>query len=282
MELILHSIKNILYSTNIVESSIRAILVLIITFLIVKVAKKIFSKSKVKNTLIHKFIKNITIYLLYLIGIITSISQLPQLNQITKTIIAGSGIIALAVSLSAQESLNNIISGLFIILFKPFDVGDRITLVNSNITGTVEDITLRHTVIKTFINSRVVVPNSTINKEVIENSNLIDSRASSFVDVYVAYESDIDKAIEIMANIIGSHPMYVDTRDESVKDSTPLVPVFIRELGNSGVCLRASMWTKTVSDNFNACSDARLKILKSFKNNNIEIPYTKYDVKIHK
>lgn len=216
--------------------------------------------------------------IVYLAGLLFIISQIPQLSKVTQTILAGSGILALAISLSAQESLNNIISGLFITLFKPFEVGDRVTLVNSKITGTIEDITLRHTVIKTFINSRVVIPNSTINKEIIENSNLIDSKASSFIDVSVAYESDIDKAISIMASIIGKHPYYVDIRTDEEKRTQPKVKVFLRELGESAVILRANMWTQTVGDNFEACSDVRLQIKKAFDANGIEIPYTKYKI----
>jgi len=195
-----------------------------------------------------------------------------------QTILAGSGIFALAISLSAQESLNNIISGLFITLFKPFEVGDRVTLVNSKLTGTIEDITLRHTIIKTFTNTRVVMPNSTINKEVVENSNLIDSRASAYVDVWVAYESDIDKAIKIMAEVIGNHPYYLDVRPNDVRDRIPKVKVYVRELGDSGIALRASMWTKTVNENFDACSDVRLQIKKAYDAAGIEIPYTKYTI----
>lgn len=236
------------------------------------------SKISKSHSLYHKFIYNIIIAVVYIAGLLFAIGQVPQLGRVVQTILAGSGIIALALSLSAQESLNNVISGLFITIFKPFEVGDRVTLVNSNLTGTIEDITLRHTVIKTFINSRVVVPNSTINKEIIENSNLFDSRASSFVDIYVTYDSDIDKAMEIMSNIIGNHPYYIDIRTEEERENQPLVKVYIRELGSRGVGLRANMWTQTVGDNFEACSDVRLQIKKAFDIEGIEVPYARYTI----
>lgn len=258
---------------------IRIVLILSITKVIAQLAKRAYNKNKPeKDVLIKHFIFDVIIAIIYIIGVMTAIGQIPQLNSTFKTLLAGSGIIALAISFSAQESLSNIISGIFIILFNPFEIGDRITLVNSNLTGTIEDITLRHTVIKTFINSRVVIPNSIISKEIIENSNLIDSKASSFIDVYIAYEADIDKAIEILEDIIGNNQYYIDTRSEEEKENTPKVKVYIRELGDSGVGLRASMWTKTVNDNFNACSEVRYLILKKFKENNIEIPYNKIHI----
>lgn len=278
----LDTILSVIKSPNILGIVIRIGIIAIITYIAVQVVIKTNQKIASKSLLLQKFLKNVIVTVIYLMGLLTAIDQIPQLGQVTKTILAGSGILALAISLSAQESLNNIISGLFIILFKPFEVGDRITLVNSKITGTIEDITLRHTVIKTFTNSRVVIPNSTMNKEVIENSNLTDSRASSFIDVYVAYESDIRKAMQLMAEIVGTHPLCIDTRKEDEIETKPLVPVYLRELGDSGICLRASVWTRTVGENFDACSDIRLKIVETFKEQGIEIPYNKMDINIRK
>ncbi len=258
---------------------IEVLVTLSFTHLIAHAAKKMWQKNpNNSHFLFRKFIYDIIQAFIYLTGLLAAISQIPQLSRVVQTILAGSGILALALSLSAQESLNNIISGLFITLFKPFEVGDRVTLVNNKITGTIEDITLRHTIIKTFINTRVVIPNSTINKEVIENSNLFNARASSFVDISVAYESDIDKAIQIMADVIGNHPYYWDARTEEEKQTAPKVKVYVRELGDSRIALRANMWTRTVNENFEACSDVRLQIKKAFDAAGIEAPYTKYKI----
>ncbi len=257
----------------------KILLIAFLTHIIAYTARKLWRRNPGNQQfLFRKFLFNILLALIYLAGILFAIGQIPQLSQVVQTILAGSGILALALSLSAQESLNNVISGLFITLFKPFEVSDRITLVNSKITGTIEDITLRHTIIKTFTNTRIVIPNSTINKEVIENSNLIDTRASSFIDVWVAYESDVDKAVEIMAEVIGNHPYYWDVRTAEEKQTLPKVKVYVRELGSSGIALRANMWTRTVNENFEACSDVRLQIKKAFDTAGIEIPYTKYTI----
>ncbi len=259
--------------------AVKVILALSLTYLASMVSRKAWRRNPNNNKyLFRKFVYNIVQACIYLVGVLIAINQIPMLSSLARTIIAGSGIFALAISLSAQESLNNIISGLFISLFKPFEVGDRVTLVNSRLTGTIEDITLRHTIIKTFTNTRVVMPNATINKEVVENSNLIDSRASSYIDVQVAYESDIDKAIELMADVIGNHEYYLDVRAPEDRERVPKVKVYVRELGDSGISLRASMWTRTVDENFAACSDVRLAIKKAFDEAGIEIPYTKYTI----
>ncbi len=258
---------------------VKVLSIIIITHLVVLLSQRIWNRRKNDDHFLFRhFLYKIVHSAIYIIGILLAIGQIPYLSEVASTILVGSGILTLAISLSAQESLNNIISGLFITLFRPFEVGDRVTLISSSITGIVEDITLRHTIIKTFTNTRIVVPNSTMNKEIVENSNLIDSRASAFVDVIVAYESDIDNAIKIMADVIGNHPLYLDIRTEEQKKTVPKVSVFVRDLNERGVALRANMWTRTVNENFQACSDARLLIKKSFDAAGIEIPYTKYTI----
>lgn len=258
---------------------VKIAIIALLTWLMAWAAKKIWRrKANDQVNLFRKFIFHIIRALIYMIGVLLCIGQIPQLSKVLSTILAGSGILALALSLSAQESLNNVISGMFITLFKPFEIGDRVTLSSSGLTGTIEDITLRHTIVKTFTNTRVVVPNATMNKEIIENSNLIDSRASSFVDVEVAYESDIEKAMRIMAEVIAGHPFYWDVRTEEEMKTVPKVKVYVRALGERGISLRANMWTRTVSENFEACSDVRLGIKRAFDKAGIEIPYSKFTI----
>ena len=225
-----------------------------------------------KKHLFWLFLNNIIQGVIYLVGFLWAVSVIPQLSKVSTTLLAGSGILALAVSLSAQESLGNIVSGLFISIYRPFNVGDRIKLISSGVVGYVESITLRHTIIKTLSNTRITVPNSIMNKEIVENSDMVEEIASYYVDVSISYESDIDRARAIMADIVGSHPLYVDVRKDLTEEK---VPVLMRAFESSGVALRARVWTKTVDDNFRACSDIRIEILKRFRREGIEIPYTK-------
>jgi len=70
--------------------------------------------------------------------------------------LAGAGILAVAVGFASQAALSNIISGVFVVIFKPFRVGDRLKI--NELTGVVEDITLRHTVIRDLENKRIIIP----------------------------------------------------------------------------------------------------------------------------
>ena len=253
------------------STTVTVCIIIIVTLAIGLLHRGLYKLVSAKH-LFWLFLNSIIQGVIYIVGFICAVSAIPQMSRLSTTLLAGSGIAALAVSLSAQESLSNIVSGLFISLFRPFNVGDRIKLISSGVVGHVESITLRHTVIKTLTNTRITVPNSVMNKEIIENSHLVETIASYYVDVSISYESDVDRARYIMADIIGSHPLYVDVRTDLNEEK---VPVLMRAFESSGIALRARVWTKTVDDNFKACSDIRMEILKRFRREGIEIPYTK-------
>ncbi|HHY51680.1 MAG TPA: mechanosensitive ion channel family protein [Clostridiales bacterium] len=241
---------------------LRILLILACTVLISKLVGKA-TRDKKRDKLYWKFLHNVIAISIYVGGCLLALGQLPQFNSGVETLLAGSGIAALALSLAAQESLGNAINGIVLTVSKPFEVGDRIKLVDAGITGYIEDITLRHTVIRTFMNSRIIVPNSTINKDMIENSNFQQARASAFIDVIITYDSDMEKAMEIMSRVVGEHPKFVDTRSPE-EMGQPKVPVYVRALSVYGVELRASMWTEHIGLSFDACSEVRRQLKHAF------------------
>ena len=257
-------------------SLLECIVTLLITYALTRLIKRWVPRNE-RSGINRRFLVNIAIAAIWVIGCIVALSNIPGLTKLTSTLLAGSGIVAVVVGLAAQDSFGNLFSGLFISLFRPFEIGDRVKLVNSGITGYIEDITLRHTVILTFINnSRVIIPNSTINSEIIENSNFKSTIASNFVDVAISYESDLELAIQLLAEAIGSHELYLDRRTpEQIASGAAKVSVMVTSLGESSVNLRAQMWTRTVDENFKACSDVRIRIMEEFRDHGIEIPYNR-------
>ncbi len=220
-------------------------------------------KRRRHESISANFLFNMLRVMTVLTGGLGALSQIPDFSGAFATLLTGSGIAALAIGLAAQESLANAINGIVLTISKPFDVGDRVHLMSGSITGFVENITLRHTVVRTFINSRIIIPNSVINKEMIENSDFTEERASAFVDAIITHDSDLELACQTMADVIGAHPDYVDPREPGDTKS-PRVAVYVRALSVFGVELRASMWTKTVAINFVACSEVRRALKKAF------------------
>ena len=267
-------LDNLLHSEQMLWITFRAAITFAATVVVINLFRRIWRAIR-QDTLHSKFIKNIFTVVIWIVGILLSLSWFPQFTTAATALLAGSGIVAIVIGLAAQESIGNAFNGIFLSIFKPFEVGDRIHLVNANITGFIEDITIRHTVIRTFVNSRVIIPNSVINQDLIENSNFCGAQASAFIDVTVVYGSDIDTATAIIAEIIGNHKDFIDTRTDDKKATMPKVPVFVRALGLYGIELRASMWTETIGVNFAACSDVRKEILEKFNAAGITIASSK-------
>ena len=254
--------------------ALKVVGVLFLTFLLTWVVRLILNKVEKKagikrirgvSQISQKLLKNIVVGILYVIGIFTAINQIPSLSSALSTVLAGSGILAVIVGFAAQESFGNLVSGIFLTLFKPFDVGNRVRLVSQDINGYIEDITLRHTVIRTVTDTRLLVPNSVMGSAIVENTNYVDGNPTkNFIDVDVAYDTDLEKAMAIMSEVIVSHPKYVGVK--------PLT-IYVRNFAASGISLRGTMTTRTLDDNYIASSEARIALKKAFDAAGIVIPY---------
>lgn len=194
--------------------------------------------------------------------------------QITKefalTLFQSSSLMVAVIGFAAQSVLADVIAGMVLSIAKPFDIGERIVIESMNIAGIVENITMRHTIIKAYDGSRVLVPNNVINKAVLRNSNFDENMIGTFLEIEVSYESDIDKAMEIVREIVLQEPAVVD---KSKGTSTKEISVLISSLNDSGVTIKTTIWTKTVDESFRTASNIRRNIIKEFAKDGIEIPY---------
>ena len=219
------------------------------------------------------FFKRSVIVLIYITGFSFAIYMVPQLRVIAASLLAGAGLLAVAVGFASQAALSNVIGGLFIVIFKPYKIGDRI-LVRTDLNGVVEDINLRHTVIRNFENKRIIIPNSVISNEVVINSNYEDNQICKFINMGISYDSDIDLAKEIMRDEVEKHPLSVDARtDEQKEAGEPIVPVRVIMMGDSSVNLRAWSWANNPPDAFVMECDLLESIKKRFDKEGIEIPF---------
>lgn len=195
-------------------------------------------------------------------------------QTILKTVLAGSGVLAVVIGLAAQEAAGNFINGLMILIFKPFKIGDLIKINNEELIGTVIDISIRHTVIKTYENTRIVVPNSVIDKAVLENVTAVGKQKGNFLELEISYESDLTKAMEIIRDEVMRHPNYIDVRTDDDKEKG-VAPVTIRlvDFAESGIRLKTTIYSKDNAEGYAMLSDIRIAIKNRFDEEGIEIPY---------
>ena len=226
----------------------------------------------------YRFLRNGVRFAVYAAALVMVIYTIPSVRSLAVTLFAGAGILGLLLGLSAQKAFSNIISGVFIVTFKPFRVGDMVHIGDpantSSLSGTVEDITLRHTVILTFENRRIIIPNAVISDATITNSTIRDETTCEFVEVPVGYSVDLDRAMKALREVCLAHRDRIDhrTANEHAAGEDEL-PVRLVRMGDSNLVLRAYVWAKDPITARLMHYDLNKAIVERFRAEEIEIPY---------
>lgn len=177
------------------------------------------------------------------VTVLAIIYSIPPVRSLAVGVFAGASILAAIIGFASQAAFSNIVSGVFIVLFKPFRVGDIVKIGGE--IGTIEDITLRQTVIRALENKRLIYPNSVIDSEPIINWTIHDETAQKYMFISIDYEADLERATAIIQEEAEAHPDLLDMRSEAERDQrATLVPVQLLSLDNSMVNFRIPVWAK--------------------------------------
>ncbi len=259
---------------------ITPLVIITVAFVLTKIFRTVLQRYfEHSSRLLHvdptryKFFKNAVSFIIFLVAFTIIFYSIPELRTIGVSLFAGAGILAIIIGFASQAAFSNIISGIFIVTSKPFSVGDYIK-ISDEYMGTVEDITLRHTVIRNNENRRIIIPNSIINNQTIINSNIVDEKVCSLFDIGISYESNLDMAIKIIREEAMRHPLLVDNRSiEEISNNDPTVVVRVIGLGESSVNLRGFAWAANPLNAFILHTDLNKRIKERFDHEGIEIPY---------
>lgn len=249
---------------------------IILTFIFRKLLKlfitKYSRKLKVDPTN-FSFIKNSVGFLLYTGATIFVFYKIPYLQSVASALFAGVGILAIIVGFASQKAFANIVSGLFILIFRPFKISDIIEFKDGQ-KGVVEEITLRHTMIKDYENRRIIMPNSIISEETIINSNIQDEKIRKHIVFSISYDSNIDKAIDIIRDEALKHPLVIDDRTElEIENNEPSVIVRVISLSDFSVDLKAYIWADGNDQAFVIKCDLLKSVKERFEKEGVEIPF---------
>ncbi len=199
--------------------------------------------------------------------IIAVIAVLDKLGFNVTSIVTSLGVGSLAVGLAAQDTIKNFISGILLVTDRQFRIGDRVNLRDIGVEGFVYDIGLRTTRIITISgNNLIIVPNSKLTEGVIENMLYPEPKSKDFVEIGVAYGSDVEKVKSLMLQAIK------EMESEGVL-SDPPPSVFFTQFGDSALIFKAIYFVKEKSIAFGIKSKIHERINELFKENGIEIPF---------
>lgn len=250
-------------------SLVTAIAIFVIGRIVARVISRALRKllqSQNVDKILESFVSNLTYWALMAVVIIAAITEL---GVETTSFIAMLGAAGLAVGLAMQGSLSNFAAGVLIVLFRHYRVGDYIEA--AGIAGTVVEVQILTTTLKTPDNKTIIVPNSKIMGNIITNYSANETRRVDMV-FGISYGDDIDKARNVMREVVEA--------DERVHKE-PAPAIVVNELGDSSVNFNVRPWVNT-ADYWAVKWDLTEAIKKRFDKEGITIPFPQRDVHIIK
>jgi len=232
--------------------------------LAVRGLRKVMEKQGVEKTL-ETFVTNLVRMALLVLVIVAAIGAL---GVETTSFIAIFGAAGLAVGLALQGSLSNFAAGVLIVMFRPYRVGDFVEA--AGISGTVEQVQILTTILRTGDNKRVIVPNGQIMDSIITNYSANDTRRVDLV-IGVSYDDDIDKVRNTIRAVVAA--------DERVL-AEPETTIAVLQLADSSVNFAVRPWVKT-ADYWPVLFDLTEAIKKRFDAEGISIPFPQQDVHVY-
>jgi len=210
------------------------------------------------------FVVQLLRVLMYVIALLLYAHLVPELRGIGTALLAGAGVASIVLGLAAQNTLGNLIAGMTLLLYRPFQVGDRVqvTAPTGLETGVVEVITLGYTILRTGDNRRIVVPNSAMANQVTVNLTSVDPRIMVAVPIRVGYTADLEKARKILVQLAQQHPHIREVA------GCPLTA-----LGESSVTLTLQAWCADAGVAKQVEFDLLEQAKKCFQDEDIEIPF---------
>ncbi len=266
------------FDGGIIYFVIRSILIFLMSYIIGKCLIKLvrdFEKKDEAKRVTLRFAGKVIHAIIYGIALFAVLSGIKPLSGLGTALLGATSIISVIIGLAAQESFGNFIAGFFLALYRPFNVGDIIYVNDKDILGKVVGITFRHTVIQTFENAKVIIPNSTMNSAIVENRGFGQSSYTKLMKFYVGYDTDIDLMKQLIFDACLSTENVIDIRTDMNKEP---FDIRIDDFGENGIYIVFPLTVVSFEMYFVTASEVRKKILKSFKENHIEIPFDKIEV----
>ena len=257
-------------SVHLLFSFLEILLILIVGKLLIAILRKIlgngFAKSRRINELMAKFLLKIVSVVGWLIVLLI---VLTQMGVDLAPILAGIGVTGFILGFAFQETIGNLLAGVMIVLNAPFRLGDYVEIGSMN--GTVRDMDMMSVTLATPDNKRVIMANKLIWGQAIVNYSYTETRRVE-MGVSIAYDSDVNKAKEVLWDILGSYP-------EVLQEPKPVIAV--NKLNDSSVDLVVRPWTKPI-DYWTVYFRFQQDVLEKFRAAGLEIPFPQVDIHIPK
>lgn len=250
---------------NISKFVLIVLVAMLLARLVSRALKRVVARSKTTSRLLADFLV-VTVYrLIIAIGILVGLAAL-EIN--IGPLLAVIGAAGFVIAFALQDSLGNFASGILIMMFKPFDVGDVVEI--DGVLGKVQSMNLLSVLIYTPDNKSVIIPNNNVWGSSITNVTGTDTRRVDLV-FGIAYDDDIEKAQKIMEQVVTGN-------DKVLKEPEPVIRV--HELGDSSVNFICRPWVET-GNYWEVYWDVTRSVKERFDQEGISIPFPQRDVHVY-
>ena len=262
---------------KIIELVLATLVAAVIVMIILRILSHVFKKFlKSKKNIQLRFLVNIIRIAVVVIGVIWVLTSCEATASVGKMLFQGTAIIGAVIGLAAQPIIKDLFCGLMISIGKPFEIGDRIELENG-MAGIVMDITMRHVVLRKIDTVDIIIPNSKLNDMGILNMSHGTRIRSVHFNFPIAYTSDVEKAMEVIKNVVIECPYSVEGKP-SKDGEMEYGPVYFIGYADSSLTMATTVYYEPTVPTEVIKNDINLRINNAFRENHIEIPYNYLNV----
>ena len=258
-----------LFGLSLIEMLIYLALLILIAHVLRVLNKKLFRrlrKKRGKKTHLV-FLEGVINAYIVVIAVIVPLAG----DSIKKSILGSAAVLTAVVGFAAQDIIKDMLAGLLISIYKPFDIGDRIELEDGTV-GIVESITMRHVVIIRIDTLRVVIPNSKINNVSVVNYSFDYVDRSILCKFPVSYDSDLEQVKDVIKKAVMSSP-YSEPGKKSRDGEMTYAPVYFLELADSALIMAVTVYYKPTTPTEVIKDDINSRVFMAMQEAGIEIPY---------
>ena len=243
-----------------VLTSVATLVFAIIIDFIARLLTNRFNKKYQDKITKNKYLYNTIRALVWVVALIIIMKQIKPLNNLGDTLLGATSIIAIAVGIAAQATFGNYIAGFFLAIHQPFKVGDVVRIKEKGLSGTVKDITFRHTVLLSQEKTEIIIPNTVMNSAIVEDMS--NGNYSDMIELKISNDTDLNQLEEIIRNILD---------DEELVLKNDQFKLIVRSLEANVINVAFPILTRSLSDFSSARNSILPKLVKAFKENHIHL-----------
>lgn len=245
--------------------------IVLLDWILIRINHAIFKGIQKRRKGLHLlFFERINTVIIIILGVVVAIAAFGGLKQVWTTLVGGTAIISAVAIFAAQDALKDILAGMMISLYKPFEIGNRIQLEDGT-AGIIKDLTMRHVVLQLWDTQQMIIPNSKINTMIIRNYSYHASYRSAPMIFQVSYDSDVEKVKEVIAKVIEEYPYTIPS--VPTENGMAYSDVYFRAYRDSSLEFGVTAYYEATSRSEVVISDLNTRINHAFQENGIEIPY---------